>query len=150
MLGLVLATVIAAPAVAGADVSVNVNIGPPPMYVVPPAPALVVVPGTPVYYAPAFAFNFFSYGGRYYTFHNGHWYHRHPYGKSWIFVPPTAVPGPVLGVPVGYYKIPPGHWGRGGPPPGHWKRGGPPPGHWERGGPPPGHHGGGGKRGKKD
>jgi hypothetical protein len=130
---LVLAAAIAAPAVAGADVdvSVNVDIGPPPTYVVPAAPALVVVPGTPVYYAPAVPYTFFVYGGRYYTVHHGHWYHRPKHGGPWVFVAPAAVPGPVLAVPAAYHKSAPGHWKRGGPPPG-------------RG------HGRGGKRGKDD
>jgi hypothetical protein len=128
--GLVLAAAsLGAAAAAGADVAVNINFGPPPTYVVPPAPSLVFVPGSPVYYAPALGFNFFSYGGRYYTFHDGHWYHRHPYGKSWLVVAPTAVPGPVLAVPAAYYKIPPGHWKKVGPPPGHGHGGGK---HWKK------------------
>jgi hypothetical protein len=110
---------------AAAEVSVNVNIGPPPpAYVLPAAPALVVVPGSPVYYAPAVSFNYFVYGGRYYTFHDGAWFHARRFNGPWVFVEPAHVPAPVLAVPVAYYKIPPGHLKKaGGPPPraGHGK-----------------------------
>jgi hypothetical protein len=98
-----------------AQVSVNVNIGPPPIVVAAP-PALVVVPGTPVYYAPQVQYNYFYYGKRYYTFHDGHWFYGTSYNGPWVFVAPAHVPAPVLGVPVSYYRIPPGHWKHGGPP----------------------------------
>ena len=64
--------------------NVNVNIGvpgPPPIVVASP-PQLVVVPGSRVYYAPEMSVDFFSYGGRYYTVHDGAWFvarsHRGP------------------------------------------------------------------------
>jgi hypothetical protein len=107
------------PGGAGADVSVNVNIGPPPPpFVVAAPPALVVVPGTPVYYAPAVSHNYFFYGGHYYTHHNGAWFATKRHGGPWVFVKPAHVPGPLLAVPVHYYKIPPGHLKKGGPPSG--------------------------------
>lgn len=126
---LVLAGIVAAtsglmmrPAAVQADsFSLGINIGPPPppppAYVVQAPPQLVVVPGTPVYYAPSLSFNFFAYGGRYYTHYNGGWFMATAYGDPWNYVAVPSVPRPVLGVPVSYYKIPPGHMkGRGGPP----------------------------------
>ena len=104
------------------SVSIGVNIGsppppPPPAYVVAAPPQLVVVPGTPVYYAPSLSVNFFAYGGRYYTHHNGAWFVATTYNGPWGFVAMERVPQPVLAVPVAYYKAPPGHMkGRGGPP----------------------------------
>jgi hypothetical protein len=85
--------------------------------VVAAPPPLVVVPGTPVYYAPALSVNFFYYGGRYYTFHEGAWFSAIAYNGPWVFAPVARVPRPVLAVPVRYYKVPPGHGHPGGPPP---------------------------------
>ena len=118
------------PAPVQADsVSIGVNIGspPPPLptaMVFAAPPPLVVVPGTPVYYAPSLSVNFFAYGGRYYTHHNGAWFAAATYGGPWTFVAVERVPQPVLAVPVAYYKVPPGHMKKGGGPPpwaGHGK-----------------------------
>jgi len=110
------------------SVSIGVNIGsppppPPPAYVVEAPPQLVVVPGTPVYYAPSLSVNFFAYGGRYYSHHNGAWFMAATYGGPWTYIALERVPHPVLAVPVTYYKVPPGHMKGGGPPPwaGHGK-----------------------------
>src|SRR6185295_14237751 len=80
----------------------------PPVVVVTP-PQLVVVPGSPVFYAPSASMNFFAYGGRYYSFHEGAWFVAPTYGAPWVAVAPAKVPRPVLAVPVTYYKVPPGH-----------------------------------------
>ncbi len=100
------------------SLSIGVNIGtptpppPPPVVVVPPVvaapPQLVVVPGSPVYYAPSISMNLFVYGGRYYTFHEGMWFAAATYGAPWKAIAVGRVPQPVLAVPVTYYKIPPG------------------------------------------
>ncbi|MDE2181006.1 MAG: hypothetical protein KGJ40_09195 [candidate division NC10 bacterium] len=92
--------------------SIGINVGAP--------PPLVVVPGTPVYYAPSVSVNFFAYGGRYYSHHNGAWFMATTYNGPWNFVAVERVPQPVLAVPVAYYKVPPGHMKKvkgGGPPP---------------------------------
>jgi hypothetical protein len=94
-----------------ADVSVGVNIGipvPPPPVVIATPPQVVIVPGSPVYYAPSVGFNLFVYHGRYYRFHEGHWFIATAHGGPWAFVARDKVPQPVLAVPVTYYKIPPG------------------------------------------
>src|SRR5688572_14152841 len=97
--------VLASPA--SADVTINIGAPPPPVIIASP-PKVVVVPGTPVYYAPA-ASNLFVYGGSYYTLHNGHWFYARKPGAVWVAVPTDKVPKPVIGVPVSYYKVPPGH-----------------------------------------
>jgi hypothetical protein len=121
------ATLVAGLVPAYADnLSIGINIGtpppPPPIVVVAPPP-LVVVPGTPVSYAPSVAANYFFYAGRYYTFHNGAWFHATRYNGPWTFIVLERMPPPILAVPVAYYKVPPGHWKKGGPPPwaGHKK-----------------------------
>ncbi len=112
---------------ASADVTINIGAPPPPIIIAAP-PKVVVVPGTPVYYAPGANHNLFVYGGSYYALHNGHWFHAKRPGAAWVFVPIEKVPRPVIGVPVGYYKIPPGHVKKMGDDdgPGHgkgWKKG---------------------------
>ena len=88
-----------------------------PPVVIQSPPQLVVVPGTPVYYAPGLNVNFFYYGGQYYTLHNNAWFVATAYNGPWAFMAVEYVPQPVLAVPVQYYKVPPGHWKKHGPPP---------------------------------
>ena len=101
------------------DLSISIGIGipPPAAPVIMAAPPLVVVPGSPVYYAPEAPVNIFVYGGRYYTFHSGAWFYGPTYGGPWNVIALKKVPRPVLTVPVEYYNAPPGHWKQGGPPP---------------------------------
>lgn len=96
-------------ATASTDVHIGIQIGAPPQ--------LVVVPGTPVYYAPALPHNYFYYGGQYYLFSNDTWYFAPTYNGPWAAIAVEFVPRPILAVPVPYYKAPPGHWKRHGPPP---------------------------------
>jgi len=123
VLASVAATALSVSASPAGNVSVGVNIGvpPPPPIVLPAPPSIVVVPNSPVYYAPGVDFNLFVYGGRYYTFHHGSWFYATSHGGPWVFVAPERVPRPVVAVPAPYYKIPPGHAKRMGPPeaPGH-------------------------------
>jgi hypothetical protein len=62
-----------------------------------------------VFYAPGVNVNFFAYGGRYYSLHEGAWFVATTRGGPWATIAPARVPQPVLAVPVAYYKIPPGH-----------------------------------------
>ncbi len=96
-------------AAAGPDIRIDVHIGAPPQ--------LVVVPNTPVYYAPALPHNYFFYGGQYYLFHKGAWHYAPTYNGPWAVIAVEFVPRPILVVPVHYYKAPPGHWKKKGPPP---------------------------------
>ena len=91
------------------NVSIGINLAAP--------PKLVVVPRTPVYYAPALPHNYFFYGGQYYVFHNGTWLFGPTYNGPWAIIAVNFVPRPILVVPVEYYKAPPGHWKKKGPPP---------------------------------
>lgn len=119
VLALVLATAFLAPAVAQGQVNIGITIGTPPPPVVVAAPQLVVVPGTPVSYAPGVSFNLFVFGGRYYSLHGGTWFVAATHGGPWTAIAVERVPQPVLAVPVAYYKVPPGHAKKmdgGGPP----------------------------------
>jgi hypothetical protein len=121
---------------AAADVDVDIHIGapaahaapqptlpppPPPMLV--PAPRLSKVPGSAVYYVPGATFNLFVFGDHYYSFHQGVWFHSSTHNGPWTAVALQRVPGPVLAVPMKYYRIPPGQAKKMGAdgPPGHVK-----------------------------
>lgn len=92
------------------SVSVDISIG--------TRPTLAVVPGSAVYYAPHVAYNYFAYGGRFYVYQNDVWLSARAYNGPWTAIALERVPRPVLGVPVQYYKAPPGHWKKKhGPPP---------------------------------
>ena len=101
---------------AAAQVRVDIGIH------LPAPPSLIVVPGTPVYYAPRAPANVFLYGHQYWAFTNGGWYVGPNWNGPWAVVDPAFVPVPVLRVPVAYYPVPPRQW-RG------WTRNAPP--HWE-------------------
>lgn len=130
--GIVVASVAAVllPGPSGAgdlSVGIGINIGTPPPrppIVVQTRPEIVVVPGTSVYYAPGLDFNFFFYGGKYYSLHNGAWFYATTHSGPWINIAVGRVPQSILAVPVNYYKVPPGHLKKGGAP-GRGKKGGP-------------------------
>jgi hypothetical protein len=100
--------VVAPPPPAAASVQISVGHRPP----------LVVVPGTPVYYAPNLAYDYFAYGGRFFVYEQDAWFTAAAYNGPWMVIGLERVPRPVLGVPVKYYKAPPKHWKeKHGPPP---------------------------------
>jgi len=80
-------------------------------------PRLVVVPGTPVYRARSLPYNYFVYQKHYYLFHDGMWLSARHHDGPWTVIAVERVPRPIRGVPVNYYKAPPGHWKKHGPPP---------------------------------
>ena len=58
------------------NVGVSISVPPPPPIVLPAPPAVVVVPNSPVSYAPGVTSISSDYDGRYYTFHDGAWFSR--------------------------------------------------------------------------
>jgi hypothetical protein len=93
---------------AEAQVSINLNIAPPPIVFKAP-PRVVAIPQTPVAQVADTSFNVFFYGGRYYSHHNGSWFISVSHGGPWAFVPQHEMPRQVLVVPARFYKIKPGH-----------------------------------------
>jgi hypothetical protein len=90
-----------------------VVVAPSPVIVHPPvlvsAPRIVIVPGTQVYTVPTASYNVFVYGGQYYSFHHGTWFHASRHGAAWAPVALHTVPAAVRSVPAKHWKIPPGH-----------------------------------------
>jgi hypothetical protein len=80
------------------SISIGVNI---------PFPALEVVPGFPVYYAPRASVNLFFYDGFYWVFHDNNWYTSAWYNGPWALVGMYDVPEFILRVPVRFYLFPP-------------------------------------------
>ena len=106
-----------------------VYVTPTPVIVQPPVlvapPRIVVVPGTQVYTVPSASFNVFVYGGQYYSYHHGTWFHAARHGAAWTPVAVAAVPVQVRNVPAKHWKIPPPEHAEREKhcPPGHAKKG---------------------------
>src|SRR5215467_5638218 len=95
-----LASTIAVPAHAQVRVGIDIGIQ------LPAPPALVVIPESPVYYAPSAPANVFFYAHQYWAFAKGGWYVGPSWSGPWVVVEPAYVPVPVLRVPVRYYAAP--------------------------------------------
>jgi hypothetical protein len=91
----------AAPLPAVADVDVHINI-PLPGLVIPAPPALLVIPGTYIYYPPDVDANIFFFHGVWYRSHGKQWFQAGDYNGPWKIVPPGKVPKPVRGLPGNY------------------------------------------------
>jgi hypothetical protein len=104
ILGCLLACFIAGTAEAGVDVGVNINIGPPPITVAAP-PAVVLVPGSQVYFVPGVEFDVFFHNGYWWSPRGNRWYRARYYNGPWGVVDRRYVPPPVRGVPHDYRHV---------------------------------------------
>jgi len=104
VLAALVAGTIAVPAHAQVQVGIDVGIQ------LPSPPALVVIPESPVYYAPRAPANVFFYGHQYWAFARSVWYVGPSWNGPWVVVEPAYVPMPILRVPVRYYPVPPPSW----------------------------------------
>jgi len=102
--GFAFLTVLSSAGPSPAQVHVNLGIN------LPAPPPLVVIPSTPIQYAPNVHANYFVYGGEYFVFDNGQWYAASGYNGPWVALAPEFVPLPLLQVPVRYYHRPPPEW----------------------------------------
>ncbi len=96
------------PATGNAEVSVNVIV-PLPRLFIPAPPPLIVVPGTYVYYPPDVDVDIFFYHGYWYRPYRGGWYIANGYNGPWRTVGPRYVPRALFNVPPAYRRMPPGH-----------------------------------------
>ena len=89
---------------AAAEVRVNVNIGPPPIAVAAP-PAVVLVPGSDVYFVQEVEYDIFFYIGYWWSPRGDRWYRAREYNGPWRLIPRRVVPPPVYRVPRDYRQV---------------------------------------------
>lgn len=101
---------------AGAQVQVNINLGPPPVAGAEP-PAMVLVPGSQVYFVPEPNIDVFYFNGYWWSPRGPHWYRSRAYNGPWVVVEERYVPVAVHKVPKDYRivyakekHIPYGQW----------------------------------------
>jgi len=101
---------------AGAEVNVNINLGPPPIVVAEP-PALVMVPQSQVYFVPDPHVEVFFYSGYWWSPRGEVWYRSRAYKGPWAVVDRARVPRSVMYMPPDYRmryererNIPYGQW----------------------------------------
>lgn len=87
------------------DVDVHIGIGVP----IPPPPSVILIPGTPVYYAPdCCGVEIFFYVGNWWRKHNGYWFRATYHNSPWVYVTPPQIPAVLVKLPPDYHKIPSG------------------------------------------
>jgi len=86
---------------ARAGVSVNINIGPPPIVVAAP-PEVVMVPESRVYFVPDPQIDIFFYAGYWWSPRGDRWYRGRAYNGPWVHMAPSAVPRSVIYMPRDY------------------------------------------------
>jgi len=99
--------------IAGVNINIgtpdlNIRIGPPPPVVIQAPPPMAVIPGTYVYIAPNVGVDILFYHGHWYRPHEGRWFSSPSYNGPWTYVAPAGVPRPILELPPGYRRLPPG------------------------------------------
>ncbi len=101
---------------ARAEVSININLGPPPIVVAYP-PEVVMIPHSQVHYVPDPDIDVFFYGGFWWSPRGERWYRARAYNGPWGVIERRRVPRAVLYVPRDYrtrYKrgrhVPYGQW----------------------------------------
>jgi hypothetical protein len=77
---------------ARAQVSVNVNIGPPAPVIVQAPPEMLFLRDPGVYVAVGIPYDVFFLSGRYYYFHANHWFWGPGYGGPWTYVEYRTLP----------------------------------------------------------
>lgn len=92
------------------EVDVHIGIGVQlPALVLSAPPAVVVVPGTYVYYAPDVEAELVFYHGYWYRPYSGVWYRATYYNGPWVHIAIGSVPGVLRSLPPDYRRVPPGH-----------------------------------------
>jgi len=89
---------------AAAEVRVNVNLGPPPIVVAQP-PAMVMVPGSEVYFVPDVDYDVFFYDGFWWSPRGERWYRARAYNGPWRVVSRRVIPPPLFRVPRDYRRV---------------------------------------------
>jgi hypothetical protein len=77
---------------AGTQVSINVNIGPPPPVIVHSAPTMVYLAEPAVYAAVGVPYDIFFISGRYYYLRGSDWFWAAGYGGPWTYIEYKTLP----------------------------------------------------------
>jgi hypothetical protein len=91
------------------NISVGINLPPPPPLVIPAPPPMFVIPRTYVYFAPDVDVDIFFYGGYWYRPYRGYWYRSGAYNGKWVYLAPNKVPPVLLNLPPDFRRVPPGY-----------------------------------------
>ena len=75
-----------------AQVSINVNIGPPAPVIVQAPPPMLFLPDPGIYVAVGTPYDLFFMGGRYYYLYGDHWFWGSGYGGPWTYVNYQTLP----------------------------------------------------------
>jgi len=86
---------------ARAEVSVSINLGPPPIVVAEP-PGVVLIPQSQVYFVPDPQVDVFFYGGYWWSPRGERWYRARAYNGPWGVIERHRVPRAVVYVPRDY------------------------------------------------
>ncbi|OGR05667.1 MAG: hypothetical protein A2511_04440 [Deltaproteobacteria bacterium RIFOXYD12_FULL_50_9] len=89
---------------AAAEVSVDINLGLPPIIVSEP-PEVVMVPGSQVYFVPRLEFDVFFHNGYWWSPRGGRWYRTRDYNGQWQVIDKRYVPRAVHRVPRNYRDV---------------------------------------------
>jgi hypothetical protein len=73
-------------------VNLNINVGAPPPVVVASPPTMLFLGQPGLYVAVGVPYDIYYIAGRYYYFHDGHWFWAAGYGGPWVFVEGRALP----------------------------------------------------------
>ena len=106
--GLLLSAGLIIPARSNAGVNISINI-PLPGLVISAPPALVMVPGTYVYFAPDLNVDVFFYQGYWYRPYGGYWYISADYRGPWGYLAIERMPSVLLNLSPSYRRVPPGY-----------------------------------------
>jgi hypothetical protein len=88
--------------------SLGINMPPlPPAIVVTRPPALHVIPGTPVFYAPEVERQLYFYSGNWYRLYDGYWFRAAYNNGPWAYLSPLNVPYVFSDLSPRYYRVPP-------------------------------------------
>ncbi|MBI4681807.1 MAG: hypothetical protein HY757_01705 [Nitrospirae bacterium] len=109
VLAFFLCLALAQPCVSDAEVNIDINISPPAFFPIPAPPAVLVIPGSYVYFVPDIDIDIFFYQGYWYRPHRDIWYSSKSYNGPWAYVLPKRLPPPILNVPPGFRHLPPKH-----------------------------------------
>ena len=96
------------PVAGNAGINVDINVPLPDIAVAGP-PAMVVVPGAYVYFAPDVETDLFFYHGYWYRPYQGGWYSSLGYNGPWGRITIGNVPPPLVSLRPGYRNLPPGY-----------------------------------------